>query len=144
MIHSTYWCYRTGRNQRYTNTDGSKNVSKVLVFTSPPAVMKKTVLKNAARKELFSFVKWFPECRLRYSVKCGRILPTFRRNKFLHLVLWKIMQYLDIYRRFGEYIAAICQWYSTRGTRTPGGMRRQFRGYIKLKIYIYYFMINTE
>jgi hypothetical protein len=36
------------------------------------------------------------------------------------------------------------QWYSTWDTRTPGGTRRHLRGYVKLKKYIYYFMINTE
>ena len=36
------------------------------------------------------------------------------------------------------------QWYSTWGTRTPGGSRRHHRGHVKLKKYIYYFMINTE
>jgi hypothetical protein len=35
------------------------------------------------------------------------------------------------------------QWYSTWGTRTPGGTRRHLRGYVKFKK-IYYFMINTE
>jgi hypothetical protein len=36
------------------------------------------------------------------------------------------------------------QWYSTWGTRTPGGTRRHLKGYVKLKkTEIYYFMINT-
>jgi hypothetical protein len=35
------------------------------------------------------------------------------------------------------------QWYSTWGTRTPGGTRRHLRGYVKLKK-LYYFMMNTE
>ena len=42
-----------------------------------------------------------------------------------------------------ELADALGQWYSTWGTRTPGGMRRHLRGYVKLKK-IYYFMINTE
>jgi hypothetical protein len=29
------------------------------------------------------------------------------------------------------------QWYSTGGTRTPGGTRRHLRGYVKFKISIY-------
>jgi hypothetical protein len=36
------------------------------------------------------------------------------------------------------------QWFSTWGTRTPGGTRRHLRGYVKFKKYIHYFMINTE
>jgi hypothetical protein len=34
------------------------------------------------------------------------------------------------------------QWYSTWGTHTRGGMRRHLRGYVKLKILVYYFMIS--
>jgi hypothetical protein len=44
------------------------------------------------------------------------------------------------------YSVVLKQWYSTWGTRTPGGTRRHLRGYVKLKyirVYIYYFMINT-
>jgi hypothetical protein len=40
---------------------------------------------------------------------------------------------------------AIMQWFSTWGMRTPGGTRKHLGGYVKFKkIYIYYFMINTE
>jgi hypothetical protein len=36
-----------------------------------------------------------------------------------------------------EKQVAIDQWYSTGGTRTPGGTRRHLRGYVKFKISIY-------
>jgi hypothetical protein len=32
---------------------------------------------------------------------------------------------------------SIHQWYSTGGKHTPGGTRRQLRGYVKFKISIY-------
>jgi hypothetical protein len=33
-------------------------------------------------------------------------------------------------------VARVGQWYSTGGTRTPGGTRRHLRGYVKFKISI--------
>jgi hypothetical protein len=52
---------------------------------------------------------------------------------------------VSVYRVFQITIARndLDQWYSTWGTRTPGGTRRHLRGYVKLKKNIYYFMINT-
>jgi hypothetical protein len=34
---------------------------------------------------------------------------------------------------------ALEQWYSTWGTRTPGGKRKHLRGYVKFKIYILFY-----
>jgi hypothetical protein len=38
----------------------------------------------------------------------------------------------------------IKQWYSNWGISTPGGTRKHFRGYVKLKKNKYYFMISIE